>query len=421
MCQLRRDVSVTAVKSLGRLWMWIESHARLADAALAIVLLGSALVLSKVSIDLIARDPFESMPSMWAAVAGVSAMTISLAFRRRAPLVVLLVSTAGFVELAFVLGNGRVTSVTLIAYCLAVYSAAAQGRPGRRSWACAVGLVAVTAIAVRDVSDAPPDLPLLFGLSIAGINVALVAAIWALGSALGSGRRRAQQLQQRTVELEREREDNARRAVFDERVRIARELHDVVAHHVSMMGVQAGAARVVLGRDPVKATAALSAIEASSRQAVTELHQLLGFLRQPGDDDDTNPRPSLGQLPRLVASMGDSDLTVQVRVEGDVRPLPATVELSAYRIVQEALTNTLKHSAASSADVCLRYEPTALEVAVIDGGPIHASRPSGAGGLGLIGMRERAVLHGGELTAGPDAGGGFAVHVRLPTPTDGAL
>ncbi len=422
MCQRRRGVSVTAVKPLGRLWMWIESRARLADAALAIVLLGSALVLSKVSIDLIARDPFEPMPSMWAAVAGVSAMTIPLAFRRRAPLAVLLVSTAGFVELAFVLGNARVTTVTLIAYCLAVYSAAAQGRPGRRNWACAIGLLAVTAIAVRDVSvHSPPDLPLLFGLSVVGVNVALVAAIWALGSALGSGRRRAQQLQQRTFELEREREDNARRAVFDERVRIARELHDVVAHHVSMMGVQAGAARVVLARDPVKATAALSAIEASSRQAVTELHQLLGFLRQAGDDDDTNPRPSLGQLPRLVASMGDSDLTVQVRFEGDVRPLPATVELSAYRIVQEALTNTLKHSAASRADVCLRYEPTALEVAVIDDGPINGSRPSGAGGLGLIGMRERAVLHGGELTAGPDGCGGFAVRVRLPTPTDGAL
>jgi len=405
------------------LWIWIESRARLADAALAIVLLGSALVLSKVSIDLVARDPFEPMPSMWAAVAGVSAMTIPLAFRRRAPFAVLLVSTAGFVELGFVLGRERETTVTLIAYCLAVYSAAAQGRPGRRNWACAIGLVAVTAIAVRDVSvHHPPDVPLLFGLSVVGVNVALVAAIWALGSALGSGRRRAQQLQQRTFELEREREDNARRAVFDERVRIARELHDVVAHHVSMMGVQAGAARVVLARDPVKATAALSAIEASSRQAVTELHQLLGFLRQAGDDDDdTNPRPSLGQLPRLVASMSDSDLTVQVRVEGDVRPLPATVELSAYRIVQEALTNTLKHSAASIADVWLRYEPTALEIAVIDDGPVDETRPSGAGGLGLIGMRERAVLHGGELTAGPDAGGGFAVRVRLPTPTDGAL
>ena len=423
MCQRRRGVSVRAVKPLGRLWIWIESRARLADAALAIVLLGSALVLSKVSIDLVARDPFAPMPSMWAAVAGVSAMTISLAFRRRAPLVVLLVSTAGFVELAFALGNARQMSVTMIAYCLAVYSAAAHGRPGRRNWACAVGLLAVTAIAVRDVSvHHPPDVPLLFGLSVVGVNVALVAAIWALGSALGSGRRRAQQLQQRTFELEREREDNARRAVFDERVRIARELHDVVAHHVSMMGVQAGAARVVLARDPVKATAALSAIEASSRQAVTELHQLLGFLRQAGDDDDdTNPRPSLGQLPRLVASMSDSDLTVQVRVEGDVRPLPATVELSAYRIVQEALTNTLKHSAASRADVCLRYEPTALEVAVIDDGPINGSLPSGASGLGLIGMRERAVLHGGELTAGPDGCGGFAVRVRLPTPTDGAL
>jgi signal transduction histidine kinase len=209
--------------------------------------------------------------------------------------------------------------------------------------------------------------------------------------------------------------------VFEERVRIARELHDVVAHHVSMMGVQAGAARVVIDRDRVKAKESLTAIEVSSRQAVGELHRLLGFLRQTGDEDDLAPRPGLSQLPRLAASMSESDLAVAVSIEGEERSLPPMLGVSAYRIVQEALTNTLKHAAASRADVRLRYWPDELEVEIIDDGR-GATALSGTspGGLGLIGMRERAALHGGQLTAGPVSGGGFAVRVKLPT-SDGAL
>jgi signal transduction histidine kinase len=208
--------------------------------------------------------------------------------------------------------------------------------------------------------------------------------------------------------------------VFEERVRIARELHDVVAHHVSMMGVQAGAARVVIDRDRAKAKEALSAIELSSRQAVAELHRLLGFLRQAGDRDDLASRPGLSQLPRLAASMSDSDLAVEVSIEGETRSLPPTVDVSAYRIVQEALTNTLKHSAASRADVHLRYWPDELELEIVDDGRPNGGSSSASGGLGLIGMRERAALHGGQLSAGPAAGGGFAVRVRLRTPA-GAL
>jgi len=223
---------------------------------------------------------------------------------------------------------------------------------------------------------------------------------------------------QRTVELEREREENARRAVFDERVRIARELHDVVAHHVSMMGVQAGAARVVLDRDPVKTRQALASIETSSRQAVVELYRLLGFLRQAGDPDDLAPQPNLGQLHELAAGMTGPELTVDVRVEGEQRLVAPTVEVSAYRIVQEALTNTLKHAGASRVDVHLRYWPDELEIEVVDDGRANGAASSAAGGLGLIGMRERAALHGGQLVAGPGPAGGFAVRVRLPTPTN---
>ncbi|MDN5931994.1 MAG: histidine kinase, partial [Pseudonocardia sp.] len=342
---------------------------------------------------------------------------------RRAPLTVLLASTAVFVALVLLVGPAGEGSVTAIAFSLAVYSAAAHGRARWRDWVCGICLVAVLGALWRQLTvDIPPDesIPVLLLFFILLVNLVLFCALWALGAALSSGRRRAAQLLERTVELEREREENARRAVFDERVRIARELHDVVAHHVSMMGVQAGAARVVIGQDPVRAKEALASIESSSRQAVSELHRLLGFLRQAGDADDLAPSPGLGQLHRLAASMSDSDLTVAVRVEGEERPLAATVDVSAYRIVQEALTNTLKHAGASRADVCVRYWPDELEVEVVDDGHGSAGRSPAPGGLGLIGMRERAALHGGQLTAGPAAGGGYAVRVRLPTPA-GAL
>jgi signal transduction histidine kinase len=203
-------------------------------------------------------------------------------------------------------------------------------------------------------------------------------------------------------------------------VRIARELHDVIAHHVSMMGVQAGAGRLVIDQDPDKAKEALGAIELSSRHAVQELYRLLGFLRQAGDPDPLASQPGLGQLAGLAAGMSNTELTVEVRVEGESRPLPATVDVSAYRIVQEALTNTLKHAGASRADVHLRYWPDELEVEIVDDGRPNGGPVATSGGLGLIGMRERAALHGGQLSAGPAAGGGFAVRVKLPTP-DGPL
>jgi signal transduction histidine kinase len=240
------------------------------------------------------------------------------------------------------------------------------------------------------------------------------AVAWVAGFAV---RARAEQ-----AEVAESRATQAEHAVFEERVRIARELHDVVAHHVSMMGVQAGAARVVIDRDRVKAKKSLTAIEVSSRQAVGELHRLLGFLRQAGDEDDVlAPRPGLSQLPRLAASMSESELAVAVSIEGEERRLPPMVGVSAYRIVQEALTNTLKHAAASRADVRVRYWPDELEAEIIDDGR-GATVLSGTspGGLGLIGMRERAALHGGQLTAGPVSGGGFAVRVKLPT-SDGGL
>jgi signal transduction histidine kinase len=236
-----------------------------------------------------------------------------------------------------------------------------------------------------------------------------------LGLAVRSLRDRRRELAAQARELELEREENARRAVLDERVRIARELHDVVAHHVSVMGVQAGAARRVMVRRPEQAAEALTSIEGSSRQAVVELHRLLGFLRRADQDDALAPQPDLAQLPALIAQAARGALQVDLSIEGEARPLPGTLELSAYRVIQEALTNALKHSGGTAATVRVAYAPSTLEIEVRDDGRAHSDRATGRfGGHGLIGMRERVRLHGGHLRAGPSPQGGFAVHATFP-------
>jgi len=238
---------------------------------------------------------------------------------------------------------------------------------------------------------------------------------WAFGVTIRARRENERELVLRAAELARQREENARRAVFEERVRIARELHDVVAHHVSVMGIQAGAARTVMIAQPAKAQDALTSIEFASRHAVVELHRMLGFLRQEGEADDLGPQPTLRELDVLIEQVGRAKLEVEVVVEGDLRSLPPTLEVSAYRLVQEALTNTLKHAEASNATVRLRYEPEALDVWIVDDGRGDAGASSaGVGGHGLIGMRERVSLHGGRLRAGPQPEGGFEVWATFP-------
>jgi signal transduction histidine kinase len=414
----RPTVSVVRVlRSFDRVRALTRSHPLTADLLLAAALLALALLSFDVTIALFAGDPQFPAPDKAWNTAALALIILPLALRRRFPLSMLLVSTTTYLVYAVALGPAIELFITVIALALAVYSAAAYSGARLRNAVCAVCLLGIIGLVVLDNQlGTPLDYRLLQVLS----NVALFCALWSLGAALGAGRRRARELLQRTVELEREREENARRAVFDERVRIARELHDVVAHHVSMMGVQAGAARVVLDRDPVKTRQALTSIETSSRQAVAELHRLLGFLRQAGDPDDLAPQPGLGQLHELAASMSGPGLTVDVRVEGEQRPVGPTVDVSAYRIVQEALTNTLKHAGASRVGVHLRYWPDELEIEIVDDGRGNGAAPPGPSGLGLIGMRERVALHGGQLAAGSAPDGGFTVRVRLPTPA-GAL
>jgi signal transduction histidine kinase len=196
-------------------------------------------------------------------------------------------------------------------------------------------------------------------------------------------------------------------------VRIARELHDVVAHHVSVMGVQAGVARRLFDRDPKEALGAIGSVEQASRQAIADLQQLVAVLRRQEESDDLAPQPSLQQLPELVEHMRQTGLPVALTTRGQPRQLPAGVELSAYRIIQEALTNTLKHAGPARASVTVRYDNGAVEVEVVDDGQGPPPDRPGTGGKGLVGMRERVNLYGGRLEAGARPGGGFRVHAVL--------
>ncbi|WP_327011961.1 histidine kinase [Dactylosporangium sp. NBC_01737] len=251
----------------------------------------------------------------------------------------------------------------------------------------------------------------------------------ALGVALLRARRRhAQALGERGWLLERERELASRTAVDAERARIARELHDIVSHTVSVMVVQASAAQEVLTTMPGEAATALRAVQDAGRAALTELRHLLGLLA-PGaageGEDDTGggdalePQPSLRRLSALVDRIAFAGLPVEVRVSGEPRPLPAGVDLTAYRIVQEALTNALKHGDGGKAEVTVRYAERSLRVEVLNTGPSvlksdPPGRPAGAAGRGLTGLRARVAVYGGDLDARRRLGGGYRVRARIP-------
>src|SRR5207248_3034774 len=218
--------------------------------------------------------------------------------------------------------------------------------------------------------------------------------------------------EERAELAEREREVAAREAVVEERARIARELHDVVAHNVSMMVVQAGAERRVVDAANGSTREVLQTIEQIGRSALTEMRRLLGMLRSDADDP-LAPQPGLDDLPTLVGQVREAGLPVELQVDGERRELPVGIELSAYRIVQEALTNALKHAGEAHATVRVRYGADSLELEIVDDGA-GARAPVASGGHGLVGMRERVALYGGRLDAGRRPSGGFAVRVLLP-------
>ena len=412
------SVTVAGVKHLARRALdWQRRHPTATDAVVAALFTVAGLV--SVFVNLTAARDLDiqlEQPSTAAVLITTLAVTLPLAWRRRFPLTATSAVTVAFVVDRLLLQPVE-PFITVYAVWLGLYSAVVYGRRGRRAPVIALNVGLLLGEVVRELFFVGPQTELQpatksFLLLYQGVVIALPCL---LGVAIRSLRQRERELAARATELQREREEKARQAVFEERVRIARDLHDVVAHHVSVMGIQAGAARRVLDRHPEKATGALSSIEASSRQAVAELHRLLGFLRRSGEADHLGPQPGLAQLQDLVAQVARGELTVDLSVEGDPRPLPPMLDVSAYRIIQEALTNSLKHSGGATAAVRVRYLPTSLELEVLDDGRAGSRRRTdGVGGQGLIGMRERASLHGGRLSVGPRPGGGFAVRASFP-------
>jgi signal transduction histidine kinase len=240
----------------------------------------------------------------------------------------------------------------------------------------------------------------------------LFTIVWLAGNALGAKLTQYRQVEERAERLEREREEQARAAVAEERARIARELHDVVGHSVSVMTVQASGVRRLLRPEQEREREALLIVEQTGREALAEMRRLVGVLRRPEEAPALAPQPSLQHLDKLVDQVRESGLTVDLTVEGEPESLPASVDLAAYRLVQEGLTNTLKHAKAQRAEVLVRYGNGEVEVVVADDG--NGTGGGDGGGHGLVGLGERIAVAGGELDAGPRAGGGFQVRARLP-------
>jgi signal transduction histidine kinase len=337
-------------------------------------------------------------------------LTVPVAWRRRAPVpAAAVVVGAGLLELLisdeFLAAN---FAVLLMIYALAAYAPQWAGRAG-----LVTGLFGAVLAALRYFSAGGDALVVATGY----IGVAVVAA-WALGNVRRARVQRLAALEERAHLLELERDQEMQLAATTERARIARELHDVVAHSLSVVIAQADGGRYAGKADPDAASGALEAIAATGRQALTDMRALLGVLRD-GGGEEYAPQPDVAAIPTLVEDVRASGLDVDLIVEGSPQPLPAGPQLAAYRIVQESLTNVLKHAGpASRAWVRLQWRPDALELSVLDDGrgASAAMVESDELGQGVRGMRERAQLHGGRLDAGPRHGGGFGVHAALPYP-----
>jgi signal transduction histidine kinase len=240
----------------------------------------------------------------------------------------------------------------------------------------------------------------------------IFAVLWIVGFALGRKFEEADAARDRALRAEREREERARSAVAEERARIARELHDVVGHSVSVMTVQASGVRRLLRPEQEREREALLVVERTGREALAEMRRMVGVLRRPEEAPALAPQPSLEHLDRLVAQAREAGLEVDLRVEGEAVELPAGLDLTAYRLVQEGLTNAIKHAQAKRAEVVVHYSDGEVEVMVSDDG-----RGVGTGdgsGHGLVGMRERVSVYGGDLDAGPNPGGGYRLRAKLP-------
>lgn len=382
--------------------MWLRDHPQAGDALLAAVLT-ALTVMVHLTVDRVDSD--DADPSALGVILTAAAVA-PVALRRRWPITVLFTVAAAQIvaELLDVVGLGW------IGVLVALYSLAAHTSGRRRTRAAVVaglGLVGLLGVGLtRNEVDIGDILATVF----------ILVTGFVLGDNLQRRRIHAQHLVERAERAEREQDMIARQRVSEERTRIARELHDVVAHSVTTMIIQSAAARRTLAHDPAAATTTLIELEHTGRAAMTELRRVLGVLREPGTDDSatTLPQPSVGDLTALAESA--ADLPIEVSIDGDLAELPAGVELSAYRVVQEALTNVRRHAGpVRRVTVQVGRTPAGLVVEVDDDGRGASSLRSGsAPGFGLAGMRERVAAAGGELVAGPRPGGGWRVRAEFP-------
>jgi signal transduction histidine kinase len=341
------------------------------------------------------------------AVAASTAACCSLLWRRGHPRPVLLV-VALCTGAAAALST-EVSALLLIPVIVALYELAVRSpeRLARAYWLAAFALIVPPTLL-----PGPSDQP--------WARTAVLTAFWTVlpvvqGSAVRARRAYLEAVRTRAEHAERTREEEARRRVAEERVRIARELHDVVAHHMALANAQAGTAAHLVRTRPEQAAEILSELGTTTSSALRELQSTVGLLRQSDDPDDSlEPSPGLARLPELAAAFAAAGLRVGIAVDGEERPLSPGADLTAFRIVQEALTNVTKHTAAGAAEVRLAYSHDRLTLTVSDDGGAVPHSPAPGGGFGLIGMRERARTAGGSLRAGHRPGGGFAVSAELP-------
>ncbi|NUT25627.1 MAG: sensor histidine kinase [Streptomyces sp.] len=397
-----------------RLYDFIRRHPTWVDSFWAVFLLGISAVTVAVREE--AGQDLSGTDSEAAIIPVVLLLCLVIALRRRMPEKMLLLAVGvGLVQLAL----NVATTPANFAFLVIVYTVAATGTRWASWLALGAGLCAAPLAQLRWPER---DSSVLGNIALVIFLTVPFALAWVLGDSIRTRRAYYEQLEERATRLEKEREAQAKVAVAAERARIARELHDVVAHNVSVMVVQADGAAYVLDAAPDQAKKALETISSTGRQALAEMRRLLGVLRT-GEHQESGeyvPQPDVEQIDDLIQQCRTSGLPVDFKVEGTPRPLPSGVELTAYRIVQEALTNTRKHGGPNAgASVRLVYFDDGLGLLVEDdgkGAPHELYEEGGADGRGhgLIGMRERVGMVGGTLDAGPRPGGGFRISALLP-------
>ena len=343
------------------------------------------------------------------ATLGAGVVSLAVAFRRRWPLGSLMVFLAGWTAQTFLRHGHELHAIAAVkpALLLLFYGMGAFAARRRAYW----GLGAAVVIGLVDSLNRPGGSP-----ANAPVVVFLLTLPFFMGRIVRARAIRARLLRENAERLDAQRELNADTAASRERMRIARELHDVITHCVSVMVVQAGAARMVMDAQPSRAEESLSRVEQAGRDALAEMRRLVGVLGESSDERALSPQPGLADLDELMSTARASGLNVALSVEGEPLPVPPALDLCAYRILQEAVTNAIKHAAPARTQIRVRWTGAALELEVSDDGRRRSGPHGHTTGHGLAGMRERVAIYGGRLDAGHDDTGGFVVRASLPIP-----